>query len=165
MIGIELKINAIAQLLLAQNEKQMEEARKRLWDLMEGEYIAECEGYVYEDPEALIRQVLLDLGAPDHLNGFAYAVRGIMLVISDYKMMGNLTLGLYPRLGAEFNTTAGGVERSIRNLIEITWQRGDQNAQMKYFGNTVPENSGKPTNGQFIARMANVVKQRMKTGK
>ena len=32
----------------------------------------------------------------------------------------------------------------------------------RYFGNTVSAEKGKPTNGEFIARMANVIKQRLR---
>ena len=48
--------------------------------------------------------------------------------------------------------------RAIRHLIEVTWARGDLDILEKYFGNTVSASRGKPTNGEFIARMANVVK-------
>jgi two-component system response regulator (stage 0 sporulation protein A) len=58
----------------------------------------------------------------------------------------------------EFDTTPARVERAIRHLIEVTWARGDLDILEKYFGNTVSASRGKPTNGEFIARMANVVK-------
>ena len=61
-----------------------------------------------------------------------------------------------------FDTTASRVERAIRHLIEVTWSRGDLEVLNRYFGNTLSPEKGKPTNGEFIARMANVVKQRMR---
>ena len=76
--------------------------------------------------------------------------------------LNNITFGLYPQLAAEFDTTAARVERAIRHLVEITWARGSIEAQECYFGNTVSAARGKPTNGEFIARIANVVKSRMK---
>ena len=114
------------------------------------------------DPEDAVRQILLELGAPDHLTGHPYVVRGILLVVSNQMFLNNITFGLYPQLAAEFDTTAARVERSIRHLIEITWERGDMDVLNRYFGNTVSPDRGKPTNGEFIARIANVVKRRMK---
>ncbi len=67
-------------------------------------------------------------------------------------------------MAAEFDTTAARVERAIRHLIEVTWTRGDLDALEDYFGNTVNPAKGKPTNGEFIARMVNLVKQRIKEG-
>ena len=54
------------------------------------------------------------------------------------------------------------MERGIRHLIEVTWTRGDMDVLCRYFGNTVSPDRGKPTNGEFIARLTNVVQQRMK---
>ena len=54
------------------------------------------------------------------------------------------------------------MERAIRHLIEVTWSRGDWDILNRYFGNTVSAEKGKPTNGEFIARMSNVVKQRLR---
>ena len=59
-------------------------------------------------------------------------------------------------------STPARVERAIRHLIEVTWFRGDLDILEKYFGNTVSASRGKPTNGEFIARMANVVRQRLR---
>lgn len=72
------------------------------------------------------------------------------------------TNGLYPQLAVIFDTTASRVERAIRHLIEVTWARGDWDTLTRYFGNTVSAEKGKPTNGEFIARMSNVVKQRLR---
>ena len=65
-------------------------------------------------------------------------------------------------MAARFDTTAARVERAIRHLVEVTWSRGDLKVLERYFGNTVSPEKGKPTNGEFIARLANVVKEKMK---
>ena len=110
------------------------------------------------EPEYQIRRILLELGAPDHLAGHPYAVRAIELVIGNRLYINSITFGLYPQLAVEFDTTAARVERAIRHLIEVTWARGDLDTLEKYFGNTISASRGKPTNGEFIARLANVVK-------
>ena len=113
------------------------------------------------DPEQEIRRILLELGAPDHLVGHPYVIRAILLVIQDRVYINSITFGLYPQLAVEFDTTPARVERAIRHLIEVTWSRGDLDILEKYFGNTVSASRGKPTNGEFIARMANVVKAKV----
>ena len=114
------------------------------------------------DPEEEIRRILLELGSPDHLVGHPYVIRAIQLVMSDRLYINSITFGLYPQLAVIFDTTASRVERAIRHLIEVTWARGDWDTLTRYFGNTVSAEKGKPTNGEFIARMSNVVKQRLR---
>ncbi len=112
------------------------------------------------DPETQLRKILLELGAPEHLQGHAYVVYAVMLVIEDRTLCNSITLGIYPQVAAHFNTTAPRVERSIRNLVEVTWSRGDLGVIESYFGNTVDPKKGKPTNGEFIARLSSEVQFR-----
>ena len=74
----------------------------------------------------------------------------------------NITFGLYPQVAAQLDTTAGRVERAIRNLIEVTWARGNEEVLNYYFGNIVTSEKAKPTNSEFIARLANLVKAKMR---
>ena len=73
-----------------------------------------------------------------------------------------ITKVLYPQVAKTFGTTPSRVERAIRHAIEVAWNRGDLDVLDKYFGNTVSASKGKPTNSEFIARVANIVRQRMK---
>ena len=66
----------------------------------------------------------------------------------------NITFGLYPQIAAKFDTTASRVERAIRHAIEVAWDRGDLETLQKYFGYTVSNVKGKPTNSEFIAMIA-----------
>lgn len=61
---------------------------------------------------------------------------------------------LYPEVAKRFNTTASRVERAIRHAIEVAWDRGDLETLQKYFGYTVSNAKGKPTNSEFIAMIA-----------
>lgn len=165
MTELEMKVDALAELAMASTKKQEKAAMEKLKKLMDGEYVAECTGVVYRDPGFLIRQVLLELGAPDHLIGHPYAVQAVKMVVEDQMAINNITLFLYPAIAEKFDTNAGRVERAIRHLLEVTWSRGDPDVLMKYFGNTVSPERGRPTNGEFIARMANIVREKMKTGR
>ena len=152
---LEKKVEAMLQLCVAENERDREKLRKEIrYYLLQRQRDS-------VDPEQEIRRILLELGAPDHLVGHPYVIRAILLVISDRLYINSITFGLYPQLAVEFDTTPARVERAIRHLIEVTWARGDLDILEKYFGNTVSASRGKPTNGEFIARMANVVKGRV----
>ena len=158
MTILEMQVDALMRLCTAQDEKTRIEAKEEVLHLLRGGRNAP----VQEDPEDLIRRILLELGAPDHLLGHPYVVQAVLLVVHDQMYINNITFGLYPQLAARFDTTAARVERAIRHLIEVTWTRGDIRVLMRYFGHTVSPDKGKPTNGEFIARLANVVKQSMK---
>lgn len=154
---LEMQVNALMRLCAAEKETERSRAREEVRRLMQAKHPA-----VSADPEYLVRQILLELGAPDHLLGHPYVVQAVLLVVGDQMYINNITFGLYPQLAAKFDTTASRVERAIRHLIEVTWARGDWEVLNLYFGNTVSADKGKPTNGEFVARLANVVRQRMR---
>ena len=155
---LELQVDALMRLCTAEKESDrlqaQEEVRRMLGKRQALKVIA--------DPEYLIRELLLELGAPDHLVGHPYVVRAILLVVENRNYIDNITFDLYPRLAEIFETTPSRVERAIRHLIEVTWTRGDWAVLNRYFGNTVSAAKGKPTNGEFLARMANVINLRMR---
>ena len=155
MIELEKKVEAMMQLCIAENEKDRAALREEIRQYLLDRHRRN------RDPEQEIRRILLELGSPDHLVGHPYVIRAIQLVMSDRLYINSITFGLYPQLAVEFDTTPARVERAIRHLIEVTWARGDLDILEKYFGNTVSASRGKPTNGEFIARMANVVKGRV----
>ena len=156
MNEMELKMETMMQLCVAEDEKDRERLRQAIRC-----YLDHRLPDVF-NPEMEIRRILLELGAPDHLVGHPYVIRAILLVMDNRMYINSITFGLYPQLAVEFDTTPARVERAIRHLIEVTWSRGDMDVLEKYFGNTISASRGKPTNGEFIARMANVVKQRMR---
>ena len=155
---LEKQVNALMRLCTAEKESERMVVREEVRRMLESRKM----GSVSSDPEYLIRELLLELGAPDHLVGHPYTVQAIVLVVQDRTYIDSITFGLYPQLAVMFDTTASRVERAIRHLIEVTWSRGDLEVLNRYFGNTLSPEKGKPTNGEFIARMANVVKQRMR---
>lgn len=154
---LEMQVEALMRLCTACDEETRKQAREEVRYLLQGRKAPR-----EPDPEYLVRQILLELGAPDHLLGHPYVVQAVLLVVHDQMYINNITFGLYPQLAARFDTTAARVERAMRHLVEVTWSRGDMDVLNRYFGNTVSADKGKPTNGEFIARLANIVKQQMK---
>lgn len=154
---LEMQVNALMRLCAAETERDRALARQELRRLMEAS--PEEAGPV--TMERLVRRMLLELGAPEHLTGHDFVVYAIVLVAENRTYIHNITFGLYPQVAAHFDTTAARVERAIRHLVEVTWSRGDLDVLQRYFGNTISQYKGKPTNGEFIARLANVARQRM----
>lgn len=152
---LETRVDTLMRLCTAQTREDRARLQERLRRLM----APECRAT--DGPEEMIRALLLELGAPDHLTGHPYVIEAVLLMVEDRSYIRNITFGLYPQVAAHFDTTAGRVERAIRHLIEVTWTRGDYAVLETYFGNTVSPSKGKPTNSEFIVRLANVVRQRL----
>ena len=155
---LEKQVDALMRLCIAEDENDRTSAREEVRRMLEIRRLNRA----CTDPEYLIRELLLELGAPDHLVGHPYVIQAILLVLRERAYIDSITFGLYPQLAVMFDTTASRVERAIRHLIEVTWARGELEVLNRYFGNTVSADKGKPTNGEFIARMSNVVKQRLR---
>ena len=156
MRNLEKQVDALMRLCVAEEGMDRDQLREELRRMLQ---LRKRGGM---GPEQEVRNILLELGAPDHLVGHPYVIRAILLVVGDQLYINHITFGLYPQLAVEFETTPARVERAIRHLIEVTWVRGDIDVLDKYFGNTISASRGKPTNGEFIARIANVVKSRMR---
>lgn len=160
MTTVEQKVDAVIRLLIANNDTEYQKAMKDLRSMMK--HPSAKKEVQVADAETHLRKILVELGAPDHLMGHEIAIQAILMVIEEPQLLNSITFRLYPELAVQFDLTAPRVERGIRNLVEVTWQRADLDVIDKYFGNIVHPNKGKPTNSEFIARLANLVKQRMK---
>ena len=85
-----------------------------------------------------------------------------MLSVNDKEMMNSVTKVLYPTVAKMYSTTASRVERAIRHAIEVAWDRGDIDVLSSYFGYTIQNTRGKPTNSEFIAMISDKLRLRMK---
>lgn len=155
MENLKLQVDTLMRLCTAETPAQRKELTLQLRKMLKQPDLTR------RDPEYLTRQILLDLGAPDHLAGHPYVVEAVVLTVEDRTYIHNVTFGLYPQVAAKFDTTASRVERCIRHLIEVIWTRSDMTVLTSYFGNTISPSRGKPTNSEFIARLANVVKRNL----
>ena len=153
---LQMQVNALMRLCTAEEESDRAAARSEVLRLLNRH------SRLRSDPEYLIRELLLELGTPDHLLGHPYVVQAILLVIRDRNYISSITFSLYPQLAAMFDTTPSRIERAIRNLVEITWTKGNLEALTRCFGYTVSPDQGKPTNAVFIARIANIVSQQLR---
>lgn len=104
--------------------------------------------------ETQVTAIIHEVGVPAHIKGYQYLREAIMIAVDDMDVINAVTKVLYPEVAKRFGTTASRVERAIRHAIEVAWDRGDLETLQKYFGYTVSNAKGKPTNSEFIAMIA-----------
>jgi len=112
--------------------------------------------------EVAVAAMMHEIGIPAHIKGYTYLREAIMLVIEDNDLMNSITRKLYPSVAKTYNTSSSRVERSIRHAIKIAWARGDTETLNRIFGFTINQAKGKPTNGEFIALIADKLRIEMK---
>lgn len=113
----------------------------------------------------LVTSVIHEIGVPAHIKGYQYLREAIIIAVNDMEVINAVTKVLYPAVAKRFGTTPSRVERAIRHAIEVAWDRGDLETLQKYFGYTVSNAKGKPTNSEFIAMIADRLVLEMKNGR
>lgn len=116
-----------------------------------------------ENLEALVTNVIHEVGVPAHIKGYQYLREAIMMVVNDIDVINQITKSLYPQIARKYSTTPSRVERAIRHAIEVAWGRGQQEAVENIFGYTISASKGKPTNSEFIAMIADKLRLELKS--
>lgn len=116
------------------------------------------------DLEVTISDVMREIGVPAHIKGYQYLRESIVLTVKDPELMHAVTKLLYPTVAKTNHTTPSRVERAIRHAIEVAWDRGDVDVLSSYFGYTIQNSRGKPTNSEFIAMISDKLRLSMKAG-
>ncbi len=101
-----------------------------------------------------VTEILHQIGVPAHIKGYHYLRDSIIMAVEDPDIINAVTKQLYPGVAKRYNTTSSRVERAIRHAIEVAWDRGDVDVLNSYFGYTIHNTRGKPTNSEFIAMIA-----------
>lgn len=101
-----------------------------------------------------IANVFLSVGIPAHIKGYQFLRDAIKLVVNDPTFINCITKRLYPSIAVQFDTSSSKVERAIRHAIEVAWSRGKIENINKMFGFKIYGSNDKPTNGEFIALVA-----------
>ncbi len=113
--------------------------------------------------EIKITQILHQIGVPAHIKGYHYLRSSIMMSIDNPEIINSVTKQLYPNVAKNFETTPSRVERAIRHAIEVAWDRGDIDVLNSYFGYTIHNSRGKPTNSEFIAMISDKLRLQLKS--
>lgn len=114
------------------------------------------------DLETQVTHIIHQIGVPAHIKGYQYLRTAILMTISDSEIINSVTKVLYPSVAKKYSTTTSRVERAIRHAIEVAWDRGDVDTLNSYFGYTIQNNRGKPTNSEFIAMIADNLRLKLK---
>ena len=112
--------------------------------------------------ETLVTNIIHEIGVPAHIKGYQYLREAIIIAVNDMDVINAITKVLYPQVAKTFGTTPSRVERAIRHAIEVAWDRGDLDTLQKFFGYTVSNTKGKPTNSEFIALIADKLQLQLK---
>lgn len=112
--------------------------------------------------EAMVTSIIHEIGVPAHIKGYQYLREAIMIAVQDMDVINAITKVLYPQVAKTFQTTPSRVERAIRHAIEVAWDRGDLETLQRFFGYTVSNTKGKPTNSEFIALIADKLQLQIK---
>ena len=114
--------------------------------------------YMERNLETDVTNIIHEIGVPAHIKGYQFLRDAILLAVSDHDYINAVTKRLYPEIAKRNATTASRVERAIRHAIEVAWDRGDVDTLNSYFGYTIHNLRGKPTNSEFIAMISDKIR-------
>lgn len=101
-----------------------------------------------------LSNIFLTMGIPAHIKGYQFLREAIKMSIETPELINSITKKLYPAIADRFDTSSSKVERAIRHAIEVAWNRGKIENLNAIFGIKVYGANEKPTNGEFIALVA-----------
>lgn len=102
------------------------------------------------------------IGITANIRGYHYLREAILLVHENFDLMNQLTTNLYVSVAKKYNSTPQRVERAMRHAIETAWNKGNIEVLENFFGYTILDTKGKPTNGEFIAMLADKLNTELK---
>ena len=139
---------------------------QRVRDMLEADRAAADRRLSAEpDIETMVTNVIHEIGVPAHIKGYQYLREAIIIAVGDMEVINAITKVLYPQVAKTFSTTPSRVERAIRHAIEVAWDRGDLDTLQRFFGYTVSNTKGKPTNSEFIALIADRLQLQLRSQK
>jgi two-component system response regulator (stage 0 sporulation protein A) len=122
---------------------------------MKGDSVAEPRATPMRSRDEQVTGLFLSIGIPAHIKG--YLREAVRMVLEDRDLLGRITKELYPGIARHFGTSASKVERAMRHAIEVAWSRGRLESVNRLYGYKVFSAEDKPTNGEFIALVADKV--------
>lgn len=107
-----------------------------------------------------VTNLFLSIGIPAHIKGYGYLREAVKMVMENHDLINRITKELYPGIAHRFSTTPSKVERAMRHAIEVAWSRGRLDSVNRIYGYKVFSAEDKPTNGEFIALIADKLSMR-----
>ena len=106
------------------------------------------------DIETQVTKIIHQIGVPAHIKGYQYLREAVTLAIENTEIVNKITKELYPQIARKFDTSASKVERAVRHAIDVAWNRGRIKNMNEIFGIEIYTSNDRPTNGEFIALVA-----------
>ena len=129
-------------------------------DLNAGELKAICKENIRngENLNKRISELVKRIGIPAHLKGYGYTIEAVIEFVKNPNPNLSMTKSLYPKIAKKYGTTPSRVERGIRHGVEVALGRGDSKLVNNLFKCSILSEKGKPTNSEFIATLAEAIK-------
>lgn len=105
-----------------------------------------------------IGELLEQLGLARQEKGFERLSYAIAVTAKEFERAGSVTKLLYPDLAKHFQTTPEKIERSLRHLIEKSWEKGEKTQFEELFGYHRDNSEIRPTNSEYIAILADRIR-------
>ena len=115
------------------------------------------DGDLPPEKAAALTDLLDRLGVPEHF-GREALYRAAALCWRDRRRLANLRDRVYPDAGRPFGRTGAQVERAVRHVIDAAWRTGAMDEQQRIFGDTIDARRGRPTCGEMIAQLADILR-------
>ncbi len=151
----DLLLERIHQMM--QKPKQYEVSENNIVDIMERPMVEAHRG---NSLEAEISALISRMGIPASIKGYHFIREAVAMAVQDSEVMIGITKGLYPDIAKMYHTTASKVERAIRHAIENAWKKNGKSIYFEISGYLMED---KPTNGQFIAILAEYFRMQRST--
>lgn len=103
------------------------------------------------DRRSLIANTLHDVGIPANIKGYSYLMDALELAVANPEAPFSMEQSIYGPIAQQHDVKPEQVSRAITRAIDIAWDRGDLDTLQSYFGYTVSNTRGMPTNGEFVA--------------
>lgn len=107
------------------------------------------------DPHCAVSSMLLALNVATHKKGFRYCRQGILILAEDPTRQ--VTKEVYPAIAKQYGTSKTAVEKAIRSAIDSAWESRSNELWRQFFPMTPGGQIAKPTNTQFLTRLADSV--------
>ena len=110
-----------------------------------------------EEKKYFVTKIMLELGMPAHLRGYHYLREAVCLSLENMELVGSVTKLLYPEIAKIYRTSNEKVERSMRSVIEVGWERGNKELYEDIFGYSAMDGKKRPTNSEFVLGVADYI--------
>lgn len=94
-----------------------------------------------------IERLIRSLGISATYRGYRYLGYAIELCLENEEYLLSISKLLYPQIAKKFCTTSSSVERDIRTVVRICWERGNQHLLQDI---ALCPLRCRPTSGEFI---------------